>query len=129
MNPGLPEEVGQTTRSFFEVMKESPLALGLIVSNFILLGYLFYSGSVIIEQRNETTKMIVSWQKETDQLMAGCISKDALQLVLEALNRANPPIRVPPGLQHLLPPDMQGPKLQSDESRPVELPPIPSEKP
>jgi hypothetical protein len=87
MNPGISGEVGQTTRSFFEVMKESPLALGLIVSNFILLGYLFYSGSTYSTARKETTDLIVTWQREADKLMASCVSADIMKMVLDALER------------------------------------------
>jgi len=81
------EETGKTTRSFFDALKDQPLSLALVVMNFALVAYLFYSGSSITEQRAETTKMIVTWQRETDRLMADCVSKDVLESVVGALER------------------------------------------
>jgi len=81
------EETGKTTRSFFDALKDQPLSLALVVMNFALVAYLFYSGSSITEQRNETTRMIVAWQKETDTLMANCVSKDVLDTIVGALER------------------------------------------
>jgi len=110
MNPGVSAEVGQTTRSFFEVMRESPLALGLIVSNFILLGYLFYSGSTYSSARKETTDLIVTWQREADKLMASCVSADIMKMVLDALERDRELYR------RMLP---QQPPAPSDPARPI----------
>ena len=80
-------EAGKTARSFMDALKEQPLSLALVVMNFALVAYLFYSGSSITEQRNETTRMIVAWQKETDTLMANCVSKDVLDTIVGALER------------------------------------------
>jgi hypothetical protein len=88
MDPtGIARETGQTARSFFDALKEQPLSLALVVMNFILLFYLFYSGASITSQRNETTKMIVGWQERTDQLMASCVSREVLESVVGALER------------------------------------------
>lgn len=81
------EETGKVARSFFKVMQTEPLSLALVVSNFVLLGYLFYSGASITSQRQETTKMIVGWQERTDVLMASCVSRDVLESVVGALER------------------------------------------
>lgn len=80
-------EAGKTARSFMDALKEQPLSLALVVMNFALVAYLFYSGSSITEQRNETTRMIVAWQKETDTLMANCVSKEVLDTIVGALER------------------------------------------
>jgi hypothetical protein len=86
MIPGV-EEVGRTTRSFMDALKDQPLSLALVVMNFLLVAYLFYSGSSITSSRAETTRMIVAWQKETDTLMANCVSKEVLESVVGALER------------------------------------------
>ena len=44
MNPGnIPEEIGSTTRSFFEIMKQQPALMGMIVANLGLLVFIFYA--------------------------------------------------------------------------------------
>ena len=88
MDPtGIARETGETTRTFFTALKDQPLSLALVVMNFVLLFYLFYSGASITTQRNETTRMIVAWQKETDTLMANCVSKEVLDTIVGALER------------------------------------------
>ena len=81
------QETGKQVGTFFHIMREHPLALALVVSNFILLGFLFYSGSSQLAQRRETVDLIVKWQSATDKLMAQCVSSDIMQMVLNALER------------------------------------------
>jgi hypothetical protein len=81
------EEAGKTARGFLDALKDQPLSLALVVMNFLLVAYLFYSGTSITSQRQETTKMIVAWQERTDQLMASCVSRDVLETVVGALER------------------------------------------
>ena len=52
--------------------------------NFVLVAYVFYSGSVIIEQRVKTTTMIVEWQRETDKLLQTCVDTATLQKMFDA---------------------------------------------
>ena len=80
------EETGKTVRGFFDTLKEQPLSLALVVMNFLLVAFLFYSGAAQLSQRQETTKMIIAWQQDTDKLMASCVSADIMRLVLDALN-------------------------------------------
>lgn len=88
MNPGgIPEEVGKTTRSFFDVLKDQPLSLALVLMNFLLVAYLFYSGSQTLYQRQETSKLIIEWSKETDKILGSCASIDVMKLVVSALER------------------------------------------
>jgi septal ring factor EnvC (AmiA/AmiB activator) len=86
MIPGA-DEVGKTTRSFFDALKDQPLSLALVVMNFALVAYMFYSGGQLTTQRAETTKMIVDWQQKTDTLMANCVSAEVTKLVLDNLQR------------------------------------------
>lgn len=82
---GVVKEVGEATRTFFSTLKEQPLSLALVVMNFVLLTFLFYSGATSASSRQETVKMILGWQERTDQLMANCVSKDVLDSVVNAL--------------------------------------------
>jgi hypothetical protein len=53
MNPGVSEEVGKTTRSFMDVLREQPLSLALVVMNLSLVIYMFYTGSQMIQWRDQ----------------------------------------------------------------------------
>jgi len=74
---------------FMGIMRDQPLSLALVVMNFVLLGFLFYSGTSQLSQRQETSAMIVKWQQATDTLMANCVSSDIMQMVLNALKDAH----------------------------------------
>ena len=86
MIPGA-EEIGKTTRSFFDALKDQPLSLSLVAMNVLLITYLFYYTNGILTQRALTTDQIVNWQKETDKLMANCVSKEVLETVVGALEK------------------------------------------
>jgi hypothetical protein len=81
------QETGRTVRSFLDALKEQPLSLALVVMNFLLLGFLFYNGVAALDQRKQTVDLIVGWQRETDKLMASCVSADIMKLVLDALEQ------------------------------------------
>jgi hypothetical protein len=87
MNPGLTAEAGKTARSVVEVMKESPLSLALVVMNFALVGFLFYSGSTTLDQRSAMSKMIIDWQRETGTILGGCVSQDVTKMMLDNMHR------------------------------------------
>jgi hypothetical protein len=86
----LPDPVGETSKqvgTFMRIMEHQPLSLALVVMNFVLLGFLFYSGTKQLSQRQDTTQMIVKWQQDTDKIMASCVSGDIMQMILNALER------------------------------------------
>jgi hypothetical protein len=70
MSPGPVEEAGKAVGGFFDIMRGSPLALALVVMNFALLGYLFWSGK-------ETLSMAYKSQNATQTLLDKCIDKGA----------------------------------------------------
>jgi hypothetical protein len=78
---------GKQLGNFIGTMADQPLSLALVVMNFVLLGYLFYSGSSAMTQRAETATMIVKWQEATDKLMASCVSADIMKMVLDAVQK------------------------------------------
>jgi hypothetical protein len=55
--------------------------------NMTLLAYVFYEGSSVNSQRADTSKQVIEWQVRTDTLMANCVSKDVMELVVNALER------------------------------------------
>jgi hypothetical protein len=86
MIPGV-EEVGKTARSFFEVLRESPLSLALVVVILALVALLFYTNATTQSLRNDTTKLIIDWQKQTDTLMANCVSQDVTKMMLDNVHQ------------------------------------------
>jgi hypothetical protein len=117
------EEVAKQVGGFMEIMKSQPLSLALVVMNFALVAFLFYSNAQVLEQRGGALNRIVEWQQKTDVLMASCVSIEVMKLVVDALERdrnlyrqmlppltpAPPPATFPP----------EGPKLQSGTDRPA----------
>lgn len=124
MNAAIHEEVAKQVGGFMDIMKSQPLSLALVVMNFALVAFLFYSNSQVLEQRAVALNQIVTWQKATDNLMASCVSIEVMKLVVDALERDRSLYRqmLPP----LTPtPPQEGPKLQDDgsEHRPFVMPP------
>jgi hypothetical protein len=87
INGGVTAEVGKQVSGFMTVMREQPLSLALVVMNFLLVAFLFYSNSQVLKQREDALNQIVKWQSQTDNLMANCVSKDVMQLVINAMER------------------------------------------
>lgn len=88
MDPtGVSKEVGETTRSFFGVLKESPLSLSLVVVVFALAAMLYYSSKETLEQRTAMAKMIVEWQKEQQVILGGCVSADVTKGMMDNMQR------------------------------------------
>jgi hypothetical protein len=80
-------EAGRTARSFVDALKEQPLSLALVVMNFALVAFLFYSGAQQLAQRQWTTDNIINWQKGTDALMANCVSMEVNKLMLDNMQK------------------------------------------
>jgi hypothetical protein len=87
MNPGVTEEVSKQVGGFMDIMRSQPLSLALVMMNVLLVVFLFYSNSQVLTQRQGALDQIVQWQRATDQLMANCVSKDVLEMVVNALER------------------------------------------
>jgi hypothetical protein len=94
MNPGISEEVGTTARSFIDAMKSQPFMLACATVNFILLGLIFYIAHGTHETRQREVGLIYENQKSIQDL-----------IIRACISR-------------------DGPRLQSDESKPVDLPPL-----
>src|SRR5215831_2372803 len=85
MNPGPVEEGAKVADNFLDAMKTQPLSLALVVMNFGLLGYLFWSGHELMQLREHTAQMIVSWQTETGKLLANCVPLRDMEELLKTL--------------------------------------------
>jgi hypothetical protein len=128
MNAAIHEEVSKQVGGVIRALEATPLSLALVVMNFALVAFLFYSNSQVLEQRATALNQIVTWQKQTDTLMASCVSIEVMKLVVDALERDRslyrqmlPPITPAPQQW----PPTEGPKLQDDgsEHRPFVMPP------
>lgn len=87
MTPGITEEVGRQVGGFMDIMRSQPLSLALVLMNVLLVAFLFYSGAQTLAQRADMTNLIVAWQRDTDKLMASCVSIEVMKLVVDALER------------------------------------------
>ena len=86
MNP-ISEEIGETARSIVAVMKDSPLLLSLVIVNFALVAFMFYTNNQVLTQRQQALNQIVEWQKATDTLMANCVSMEVTKLTLDHMQK------------------------------------------
>lgn len=73
--------------TFMKIMDSQPLSLALCVMNLLLLAYCYKITNQFSTARSEMSKMIIDWQKESQEIMANCVSKENLQTVVGALER------------------------------------------
>lgn len=112
------EEAGRAAHTFMDILRGQPLSLALVAMNVLLVVFLFYSNSQTLTQRQRALDQIVAWQQQTDTLMANCVSKEVVEIVVQALERDRELYR-----QMLPKPPTELPKLQSDEGvRHITLP-------
>jgi hypothetical protein len=78
---GVTEEIGETARSIIKVLDAQPFALAMIVTNLILLGYLWFTQiennrawTQNNEQRAELGRLVLKSAQETQQLFASIAS-------------------------------------------------------
>ena len=84
---GVTEEVAKAASGFVATMGSQPLALALVVMNFVLLGFLFYNGSSVNSARKDTLDQIIKWQTDTDKLLAGCVSAETNRTMLDHMQK------------------------------------------
>jgi hypothetical protein len=73
--------------SFMQILKGEPLSLALCAMNLILLWFLNKQFNAFTKARSEISQTIVVWQKETQAIMASCVSKEVMEMILKALER------------------------------------------
>lgn len=79
--------MAQIVDNFMKVLSDQPLSLALCAMNLLLLWFLFKQNTQFSQARTETSQMIVAWQKESQAIMADCVSKEVMEMVLAALER------------------------------------------
>jgi hypothetical protein len=72
MNAGVTEEAGKAVAGYFSVMRESPLALSVILMNIALLFFFYWILSVVAAQRKEEVVMLHAGQTHLRELLANC---------------------------------------------------------
>jgi hypothetical protein len=82
--------------NFMRIMAEQPLSLALCAMNLLLLWFLFKQNNQFTKTRNETTQAI----------MADCVSKEVMELVLKSLERDRETYRA-------MLPTLKGPEMPS----------------
>lgn len=76
------EEGGRAAKTFFEAMREQPLALALVVMNFCLLGFLYYTGVTAANERQKDLDLLYENRKYVTDVLASCIHVDQLEKLL-----------------------------------------------
>ena len=66
------EPYGNTTRGIVETFRGNPLALGLVLANLGLLGFLYYSGVVAHNERQRETELLYENRKYVGDLLQRC---------------------------------------------------------
>lgn len=72
MSPGAVEEGAKTARSFFDAMKEQPLALALAIICFALIGYLYFEHAALNSERKGELDLLYQNRQEVALLLAQC---------------------------------------------------------
>jgi hypothetical protein len=73
MNPGITEEVGKTTRSFFDAMKDNPALLVMAIANLALIIFMYFALSAAAGFRTDLIKQSFEFQKQAADLLARCV--------------------------------------------------------
>lgn len=103
MNPGAIETTGQVAGSAIDALKSTPVVLALVIFNVLYMLGGFYAQ---IRQGEQHDKAAERWKSVADTAMKYCVQQ--------------PHVQLKPSQKWV---------LQSEESMPVELPPLPRPRP
>jgi len=73
MSPGALEEAGKFANSVANALGSQPMTLAMIVTNIMLLVFLFYSQNQFYNQRQELSLQFLASEKEVRTMLAQCI--------------------------------------------------------
>ena len=73
MAPGAVEEAGKVANSVVSALGSRPMTLAMIMTNFALIIFLFYSQSQFYQQRQESVKIFLEQQQQVQLLLSKCI--------------------------------------------------------
>jgi hypothetical protein len=115
MNAGITEEVGKGVAGYLSVMRESPLALSVILMNIALLFFFYWILSVVAAQRKEEVVMLHAGQTHLREMLGACTG-------IQGPPATPRPFSRPQNSRSESSSD--GMKLQDAASVPVPLPPL-----
>jgi len=81
MNPGPVEEGAKVAGSVVDALRNQPILLGLLIIIAALVGLLFFVGYKSADTRQRELDKFYESQKETQKLLANCITIDAETLL------------------------------------------------
>jgi hypothetical protein len=67
---------GNAANTFMDAMRGQPLALGLVVMNFGLLGFLYYDGARAAKERHDEMQLLYQNRSEMAKLLYSCHLQD-----------------------------------------------------
>ena len=73
MNPGAIEETGKVAIGIVDALKSTPMSIAMILTNVMLLVFLFYSQNQFYVQRQEITKMFIEEGRRVNELLSKCV--------------------------------------------------------
>ena len=73
MNPGAIEETGKVAIGIVDALKSTPMSIAMILTNIMLLVFLFYSQTQFFNQRQELSKHFLDSEREVRNLLAKCV--------------------------------------------------------
>lgn len=71
----LTDDVGKSSLSVIDALRREPLSLALVIMNLALLGFFYFTLSVVAEQREREVKMLYDDKKAVNDMAKGCIEK------------------------------------------------------
>jgi hypothetical protein len=69
MNPGIPEEAGQTARSFIDAIKTQPHVFGLLAVVIVLLLFMFYALNEAASFRHKLVDQVFQNAKSINEML------------------------------------------------------------
>jgi len=79
--------VSEVAGGTIEALKTQPATFAMIVMSFGLLGYTWYTSSAFNAQQLEMSKLMLSHQNETQQILSRCIEPIQVQTIIDQLGR------------------------------------------
>jgi len=73
MNPGALEEAGKFANSVASALGSQPMTLAMIVTNVMLIVFMFYSQNQFYDQRQELSKMWIAENSRVMEMLSRCI--------------------------------------------------------
>lgn len=73
---------GGTVSTIVSSLKDQPLVLALVLMNFCLLGFLYYSGITATNERHVEMQLLYENRKYVTDILGSCIHVDQLEKLL-----------------------------------------------